>query len=413
MNTSTSWLTNLRVAVVGASVGGLSVANVVHQLGVYVQVYERSPKGFQDRGGAISAIDLVLLEKICGGVNKQMQADMNILSKNIIQQRGHFYGTLWSCLYNALPEDTVHFESEMEQIFVVPNAPLKLAVGEHCLEFDIIIGADGGRSTTRPYVTRKLPAYAGYTLYRGLCDVQYTQGPPCGDEQVNGVDYVTLGYPIIAGKSELLSCELYMGMPEESVHGPSLNRQVTDEADDFADSSLESNPVANIPTNHGEVHSFNESFIKEEKAIGKHAYAIRRRAVPNWFIPFIYQVFGEETAFFWSQCAKYGKVTPHTVWEFVADRVVNGRVILLGDAAHLASPTTSAGAYTAMVDAYVLGQALEQSEDIDTALEVYNEDCVARGVKLYQASRAKGSRFAPDGWDPVSPETLVNWEEQG
>jgi 2-polyprenyl-6-methoxyphenol hydroxylase-like FAD-dependent oxidoreductase len=41
--------------------------------------------------------------------------------------------------------------------------------------------------------------------------------------------------------------------------------------------------------------------------------------------------------------ASTGKVTAHPVWEFAADTVVRSRVVIIGDAAHTASPRTVGG----------------------------------------------------------------------
>ena len=91
------------------------------------------------------------------------------------------------------------------------------------------------------------------------------------------------------------------------------------------------------------------------------------------------------------------------MWEFAADTVVNQRIVLLGDAAHMASPRTGAGAYTAMVDAVTLGTALQQSNTIDEALQLYNDDTVERGRLLLQRSRQAASYSAPASSPPVSP----------
>ncbi len=42
-------------------------------------------------------------------------------------------------------------------------------------------------------------------------------------------------------------------------------------------------------------------------------------------------------------------------------KIINGRVCLLGDCAHMGSPRTGAGAYTAMLDAIGFGQAYEKA----------------------------------------------------
>jgi 2-polyprenyl-6-methoxyphenol hydroxylase-like FAD-dependent oxidoreductase len=131
------------------------------------------------------------------------------------------------------------------------------------------------------------------------------------------------------------------------------------------------------------------------------------KSVPEWFVPFIRNFFGARNAKFWQQCSQRGKVSPHPVWEFAADRVVAGRIVLLGDAAHMASPRTGAGAYTAMCDAVVLGEALQHEETLAGALRKYNSNTVQRGKQLYQRSREAAMLFAPVNCVPVSPLTLL------
>ena len=80
----------------------------------------------------------------------------------------------------------------------------------------------------------------------------------------------------------------------------------------------------------------------------------------TWFVPLVDKLFGPTNSKFWSECAAKGKVSSHPVWELAADTVVSCRIVLLGDAAYMASPRTGAGAYTAMVDALVLGQVISK-----------------------------------------------------
>ena len=128
--------------------------------------------------------------------------------------------------------------------------------------------------------------------------------------------------------------------------------------------------------------------------------------VPDWFIPVVRALFGDRNATFWEACTASGKVSAHPVWEFAADIVVDQRIMLLGDAAHMASPRTGAGAYTAMVDAVTLGAALQQRNTIDEALRFYNDDTVERGRLLWKRSRRAAAYFAPESSPPVSPADL-------
>ena len=81
--------------------------------------------------------------------------------------------------------------------------------------------------------------------------------------------------------------------------------------------------------------------------------------------------------------------------------------MLLGDAAHMASPRTGAGAYAAMVDAVVLETAFKQGQNIDESLKLYNQNTVDRGRELYNRSRQSASYFAPGNRKIVSPKVLV------
>jgi salicylate hydroxylase len=271
---------------------------------------------------------------------------------------------LWEYLYDGLPEGTVTFGVDVMSIENAESDEPQLSVLGITRSFDLIIGCDGGKSTIRQYVTSQLPVYAGYTVWRGLCPRAGVAGPPSGSARVGGFQFETLGFPCAGPESvgELWNCGIYMAMPEHLVSAPTRNRQV----------------------------------------------GSAMKTVPAWFIPLVRQLFGDRNARFWEKCAESGKVSPHPVWELAADRVVNRRVALLGDAAHMSSPRTGAGAYTAMVDAVVMGAAIEQAGgNIDEALRFYNDDTVRRGKDLYKRSRAAGSHFAPPGLTAVPPESLL------
>jgi 2-polyprenyl-6-methoxyphenol hydroxylase-like FAD-dependent oxidoreductase len=362
---------NLHVAIVGASLGGLSAANVLHRLGCKVEVFEAFGTGFHKRGGALGAVDVSLLKEIRGD-NSNSYSN----GSNQFRSHGHFYGHLWQYLYEGLPKDAVHFGSHVvgieDSTSLRPTLKTRTASDSSSSTpmitsstFDLIIGADGGKSVVREFVTDQVPTYAGYTLFRGLCSTEGVNGPPSGGRTINGIRYETLGFPVETGDTSttMWNCGVYMAMPQALVERPGTNRQVS------------------------------ERVMKE---------------VPAWFVPFVRTVLGPSNAKFWEECSKVGKVSPHAVWEFAADRVVNQRIMLLGDAAHMSSPRTGAGAYTAMVDAVVLGQAMQKGDSITDALELYNHDTVKRGKDLYRRSRQAARSFAPlpDAQTP-SPEMVL------
>jgi 2-polyprenyl-6-methoxyphenol hydroxylase-like FAD-dependent oxidoreductase len=344
---------NLKVAVIGCSIGGLSAANVLNRLGFEVTVFEAFPEGFQNRGGALGAVDLQLLQTILptGTIQKR------------IRHHGHFYGDLWQYLYEGLPNFSVKFGVDIQEIHNSESLKPTLKIEGKLQEFDLIIGADGGKSTVRKYVTDATPQYAGYTLWRTLLSTDKITHPPSGSKTINGIRYETLGFPFIGANQESLwNCGVYMAMPESEVEKPTKNRQVSTE-------------------------NFNQ--------------------IPDWFLPFIEHLFDKPTLKFWETAVQRGKVSPHPVWEFVAEKVVQNRILLLGDAAHMASPRTGAGAYSAMVDAVVLEAALKQGKNIDETLKLYNQNTVFRGEELYNRSRKSASYFAPENRKIVSPKVLL------
>ena len=107
------------------------------------------------------------------------------------------------------------------------DRPSLVLGGEPTASFDLIVGADGGKSCVRRYVTAQQPRYAGYTVYRGLVRAQGIQGPPSGSARINGAYYETLGFPCDSPHGTLWNCGVYMAMPEALAGKNTRNRQVT------------------------------------------------------------------------------------------------------------------------------------------------------------------------------------------
>jgi 2-polyprenyl-6-methoxyphenol hydroxylase-like FAD-dependent oxidoreductase len=328
---------------------------VLRQLGFDVQVFELFPKGFETRGGAFGSVDLSLLRQIRGG--DHAGADRSI------KGHGHFYGDLWEYLYRGLPIDSVHFGVNVQTLADAGSERPSPVIEGKLKAFDIIIGADGGKSTIRPFVTDQQPVYSGYTVWRGLMPMKGFDGPPSGDRMVNGIHYQTLGFPCAGPNGPLWNCVAYMAMPEAEVTPPTRSRQV----------------------------------------------GTAMKQIPDWFVPLVRALFGDQNAQFWDACTKHGKVTPHPIWEFAADPAVAGRLVLLGDAAHLSSPRTGAGAYTAMLDAAALGSTFSYATTTSEALEVYNQGAVQRERTLFDRSRNAGRAFAPDRHHTISPPEVLQY----
>jgi 2-polyprenyl-6-methoxyphenol hydroxylase-like FAD-dependent oxidoreductase len=91
-------------------------------------------------------------------------------------------------------------------------------------------------------------------------------------------------------------------------------------------------------------------------------------------------------------------------YEFAARRVVSGRRVLVGDAAHMASPRTASGAHTAVLDAAGLLNAFAPlmaggwGAVVDAALAAYGPPALQRAAALYARSLEVSADVTPPGW---------------
>ena len=116
--------------------------------------------------------------------------------------------------------------------------------------------------------------------------------------------------------------------------------------------------------------------------------------IPDWFLPCVRKSFagqGDGQVVKWLElAATKGKITEQPLFEFKADVVAKGRVVLIGDCAHMASPRTAAGAHTGILDAAGLYEAFSRhpgKDNIDAAIKVYEVGGRRRAADLYARSK--------------------------
>lgn len=375
----------MKIAIVGGSLGGLATANVMNRLGATVTVFEKGEGTFEKRGACLGFVDVAQLQRIRGArfMRNGRQASLS--------QGAFYYGDVWQFLYEGLPEDTVKFGQTVTSLGDDTGKP---TVNESV--FDMAIIADGGWSTMRSkyFPDARQPEYAGHQIIwasvdtaelpGGLRSFDSQFGSTEGATYTSGIyDAVVLEAPKCDG-SRMYACGFFIATPESECVTPEMgdNRQVQ------------------------ATRAWSE--------------------VPDWFLPFIRAKFGHhvdgEIVRFAEAAASKGKIAPNPVYEFAATSTVTGRVVVLGDAAHLSTPWTAAGAHTAILDAVGLGEVFSSaayqsgSWEIDRALEAYDVGGVQRAAGLLRQSRACSRRLIPRGGKQavVSPSTLVRgyhtWE---
>lgn len=172
-----------RALIAGGSLGGLLAANMLHRAGWDVLVLERANNTLSGRGAGIvthpelfdclEAAGVTIDDKIGVPVPGRVTLDRDgsLLQESILPQILTAWGRLYHLLKAALPAHLYRFgaglrdfEQDAEGISVI------LADGSQ-LRGDILVGADGIRSTIRQRLLPQVrPSYAGYIAWRGLTD---------------------------------------------------------------------------------------------------------------------------------------------------------------------------------------------------------------------------------------------------
>lgn len=350
----------MKVAIVGASIGGLASAIALRKLGASVAVFERNSGTFSERGGALW-VDVPMWEALRG-------AKMIRRGQPAARSQGSFfYGDVWNFLYSGLPKGIVRFEHPVVDLGDDVDRPRIDDVS-----YDLVILADGGWSKLRACVTRTQPEYSGYNVWRGAVDAAEVCGFDTFGMPKNG-NCVTLTLPMCKDDgTDVLVGGLFVATPEDEIARP-------------------------------------------EEGANRHLGA-DAHAVPEWFLPFYRKQFGKQSGgalvrLFEAIVAK-GELRPHPQYDYAADRVHAGRVVLVGDAAHLASPALAAGANTAVRDALALYEAFSAGHTVEEALTSYSHGALRRARELFMGSLAVRREFLPKGGLAAvrSPSELVGLE---
>jgi 2-polyprenyl-6-methoxyphenol hydroxylase-like FAD-dependent oxidoreductase len=91
----------------------------------------------------------------------------------------------------------------------------------------------------------------------------------------------------------------------------------------------------------------------------------------------------------------HGEVLGTPVAEYLPPRLVRGRVALIGDAAHVASPMTGAGFQNALLDVGALAAALGggTGPDVPAGLERYERERLPQARRLVSSGAAWGRSY--------------------
>lgn len=172
-----------RALIAGGSLGGLLAANMLHRAGWDVLVLERANATLSGRGAGIvthpelfeclEAAGLTIDDKIGVPVPGRVTLgrDGRPLQDSTLPQILTAWGRLYHLLKAALPASLYRFGAGL-RAFEQDETGVSVTLADGSdLRGDILIGADGIRSTVRQQLLPQVrPSYAGYVAWRGLTD---------------------------------------------------------------------------------------------------------------------------------------------------------------------------------------------------------------------------------------------------
>jgi 2-polyprenyl-6-methoxyphenol hydroxylase-like FAD-dependent oxidoreductase len=366
--------------VIGGSMSGLFAANLLARAGWRAEIYERAEAELSGRGAGIVTHGEMRDVLRAAGCDPTRDLGIEVAGRKTLDRGGQIIGrhecpqtlTSWDRVFRMLrenfPAQRYHLGKELRRIELSASAVVAHFADGAQVEADLIVGADGFRSTVRAQMLPDIkPRYAGYVAWRGLVP----EGALSAATHADLFDALVFGlppgeqcltYPVAGPDNDLRvghrRCNFvwYRPAPE----GSEFRRMLTDAS--------------------GHLHALGipPPLVRDE-------IIAELRAAALTLLP--------------PQFDEVVRLTPRPflqpIYDVETTRMAVGRVALLGDAAFLARPHVAAGVTKAAADALALARALQSNETIEQALARFEAERMGINRPLMQRGRDLGTYLQP------------------
>lgn len=337
----------MNVAVIGAGIGGLTIASLLIGEGYKVTVFEKKTKKeiSDDIGAGIIVGGNVMDKFINHPLRKDIQKISHVIhTMEVLNDKEKILsrlslGTqrlnlsmkrrdLRETIHHYVPADCIQYHTPVTYVENRDKEAILYFDEKLSKSFDLCIAADGLNSVMRKSIfSENNIEYQGYKCYRGITE--------CSAFTYTNTVKEIWGRKARLGIVPLNNNKVYWFITVNSIE----------------DSNKRANKLLDVQT------------------------------IFNYFPQYKYLIenINNET------------ILLHNIYDIKPlDSFYDNRVVLLGDAAHAMTPNTGQGAGQAMEDAIALYHCLKQNSDIHAALYRYDQLRVAHTKKILEMSRLVG-----------------------
>jgi salicylate hydroxylase/6-hydroxynicotinate 3-monooxygenase len=357
----------LRIAIVGAGMGGLTLASTLRQVGVEVQVYEQATRfarigaGIQMLPNSVRVLRGIGVEEKLRSfafapkshLNRVAESGEVVIELPMPEERYNapylcmHRGDLHEALLSVVPEGVVHTGKRLTGLDQDGGSVTLSFADGTTAEADAVVGADGLHSLVREILLGpETPRFSGRVAYRGVFPAELLGGLDLGPSRTKwwGSDRHIVIYYTTRARSEVY---FVTSVPEP--------------ADWLTPESW------SAKGDMTELRGHFETFHPDVRAVldacpDCHKWAILERdPLPRWS---------------------------------------DGNVVLLGDACHPMTPYMAQGAATSMEDAAVLARCVAAAETLPQAFRLYEDHRKPRVSRVQAISSANTWMSTAAGSDP-------------